>query len=135
MCFCVVFVSFSQTKTIEKGTYISNTKGQKIKLNLLDDNKYELVFYTGEYKVKGDSLLFSQTSKAESSFDLEYKNDKKAKKIKIKFLDPSYNSFYIGTQKGTEEVQYQRVSDIKNKVDPEWKSLDLDYEIDRTDYL
>jgi hypothetical protein len=135
LCFCVVFVSFSQTKTIEKGTYISNTKGQKIKLNLLDDNKYELVFYTGEYKVKGDSLLFSQTSKAESSFDLEYKNDKKAKKVKIKFLDPSYNSFYIGTQKGTEEVQYQRVSDIKNKVDPEWKSLDLDYEIDRTDYL
>lgn len=133
--FCVVFCSFSQTKTIEKGTYISTNKGQKIKLNLLEDNKYELVFYSGDYKIKGDSLLFIQSKKVENSFNLTYKNDNKAQKIKIKFVDPSFYSFYVGTQKGSEAVQYERVSDIKTKLDPEWTTTDTEFEIDRTDYL
>ncbi|SHM93813.1 hypothetical protein [Flavobacterium chilense] len=135
MFFCFTSVSFSQTGTIEKGTYISGNKGQKIKLNLLEDNKYELVFYSGEYKVKGDSLIFANKDKSESGFDLSFLVDKKAKKIKIKFLDPSYYSFYIGTQKGNETVQYQRVSDIKTKVDPEWLKTDLEFDIEKTDFL
>ena len=133
--FCLIFSSYSQTKGIEKGTYLSTNKGQKIKLNLLDNNKYELVFYSGDYKIKGDSLSFFQTEKTENSFNLTFKNDKKAQKIKIKFLDPSYYSFYIGTQSGSEPVQYQRISDIKTKVDPDWTSVDADFEIDRTDFL
>lgn len=133
--FCLISVSFSQTKSIEKGTYISTNKGQKIKLNLLDDGKYELVFYSGDYNIKGDSLLFSQNKKTDNTFDLTFATDKKAKKIKIKFLDPSYNAFYIGTQKGSEAVQYQRLTDIKTKEDPEWKNIDVTFEIDRADYL
>ncbi|KUJ63352.1 hypothetical protein AR687_04175 [Flavobacteriaceae bacterium CRH] len=133
--FCVIFASFSQTKTIEKGTYISANKGQKIKLNLLENNKYELVFYSGEYKIKGDSLLFIQSEKTENSFNLSFKNDKKAQKIKIKFLEPSIYSFYIGTQNGSEPVQYQKLTDIKTKVDPEWVNIDVDFEIERADYL
>lgn len=135
MLFCVVFASFSQTKTIEKGTYISTNKGQTIKLNLLEDNKYELILSSGEYKIKGDSLLFSQNKKEDDAFNLTFKNDRKAKKIKIKFLDTSYYPFYIGTQKGAESVQYQRLSDIKTKVDPEFTNTDLEFDIDRTDYL
>jgi len=135
MSFCFISVSFSQTGTIEKGTYISGNKGQKIKLNLLDNNKYELVFYSGEYKVKGDSLIFVNKDRLESNFDLSFSVDKKAKKIKIKFLDPLYYSFYIGTQKGKETVQYQKVSDIKTKVDPEWQKTDLEFDIEKTDYL
>lgn len=133
--FCVVFASFSQTKTIEKGTYISTNKGQKIKLNLLDNNKYELVFYSGDYKIKGDSLVFIQSKKVENPFNLIYKNDNKSQKIKIKFIDPSFYSFYVGTQKGSEAVQYERLSDIKTKLDPEWTNIDVEFEIDRTDYL
>jgi hypothetical protein len=130
-----VFPSFSQTKTIEKGTYISTNKGQKIKLNLLDNNKYELVFYSGDYKIKGDSLIFIQSKKVENPFNLTYKNDNKSQKIKIKFIDPSFYSFYVGTQKGSEAVQYERLSDIKTKLDPEWTNIDVEFEIDRTDYL
>ena len=134
--FCVVFCSFSQTKTIEKGTYISTNKGQKIKLNLLEDNKYELVFYTGEYKIKGDSLSFFQKEKAESAFNVVFNKDKKkTDQIKIKFIDPSYYSFYIGTQNGSEPVQYQKITDIRTKVDPEWKEIDVEFEIDRADYV
>lgn len=128
-------MSFSQTKGIEKGTYLSTNKGQKIKLNLLEDNKYELVFYSGEYSIKGDSLLFAKNTTAATNFDLSFKVDKKAKNIKVKFLDPSYYSFYIGTQKGKEEVKYQRISDIKTKSDPEWTKTDLEFEIEKTDFL
>lgn len=130
-----ILMSFSQTKNIEKGTYLSTNKGQKIKLNLLDDNKYELVFYTGGYEIKGDSLVFIKNANSENRFDLSFVNDKRAKNIKIKFLDPSYYSFYIGTQKGTEDIQYQKLSDIKTKLDPEWTKTDLEFEIDKADFL
>jgi len=133
--FGVVFASFSQTKTIEKGTYITTEKGQKIKLNLLDDNKYELVFYSGEYKIKGDSLSFIQSTTAESAFNVVFNTGKKSKKVKIKFIDPSYYPLYLGTQNGSEPVQYQRITDVKSKQDPEWKTLDVEFEIDRADYL
>ncbi|WP_433834944.1 hypothetical protein [Flavobacterium anhuiense] len=134
--FAGMFVSFSQTNGIEKGTYLSTNKGGKIKLNLLEDNKYELVFYSGGYEIKGDSLVFlKSTNNAVSRFDLSFATDKKAKKVKIKFLNPSYYSFYIGTQKGSESVQYQKIADIKTKVDPEWKTTDVDFEIEKTDFL
>lgn len=132
---CIIFSSFSQTKTIEKGTYLSTNKGQKIKLNLLEDNKYELVFYSGNYEIKGDSLVFSSNEKSENSFDLAFENDKKAKSIKVKFLDPSYYSFYIGTQKGNEEIKYQRLTDIRTQQDPEWLQTNLEFEIEKADYL
>ncbi|ABQ04519.1 hypothetical protein [Flavobacterium johnsoniae] len=141
LLFAGMFVSFAQTNGIQKGTYLSTNKGGKIKLNLLDDNKYELVFYTGEYEIKGDSLVFSKNAQSENGFNLSFKNDKKAKKIKIKILDPTLYSvyigpnFYIGTQKASETVQYQRISDIRAKVDPNWTSTDLEFEIDKTDFL
>ncbi|MCR4031702.1 MULTISPECIES: hypothetical protein [Flavobacterium] len=125
----------SQTNGIEKGTYLSKNKGQKIKLNLLDDNKYELVFYSGDYEVKGDSLLFAKNTEAQTNFDLSFKVDKKAKSIKVNFKDPAYYAFYIGTQNGKEDVKYQRISDIKTKVDPDYSKVDLDFEIEKADFL
>ncbi|UWY29708.1 CDC27 family protein [Flavobacterium sp. TR2] len=135
LLFAGISISSAQTNGIEKGTYLSTNKGGKIKLNLLDDNKYELVFYSGGYEIKGDSLVFLKSKNTVNRFDLSFVKDKKAKKIKIKFLNPSYYSFYIGTQKGTETVQYQKVSDIKTKEDPEWVKTDLEFEIDKTDFL
>ncbi|MDQ8011402.1 MAG: hypothetical protein REI96_03050 [Flavobacterium nitrogenifigens] len=136
LLFAGISISFAQTNGIEKGTYLSTNKGGKIKLNLLDNNKYELVFYSGGYEIKGDSLVFLKNQNTVNNrFDLSFAKDKKAKKIKIKFLNPSYYSFYIGTQKGTETVQYQRLSDIKAKVDPDYIKTDLDFEIDKVDFL
>jgi len=136
LLFAGISISFSQTNGIEKGTYLSTNKGGKIKLNLLDDNKYELVFYSGGYAIKGDSLVFLKSTENKTNrFDLAFAKDKKAKKVKIKFLNPSYYSFYIGTQKGIESVQYERLSDIKTKVDPEYLKTDLDFEIEKTDFL
>ena len=133
--FCFVFTSFSQTKSVEKGTYFSTNKGQKIKLNLSDNNKYELVFYSGNYQTKGDSVSFASNGKLETGFDLVFKNDKKTDKIKINFIDPSFYSFYIGTQKGSNTVQYQRLSDIKDQVNSDSEKSNVEFEIDRADYL
>jgi hypothetical protein len=135
LLFCVTFVSFSQTKGIQKGTYLSANKGEKIKLNLLENNKYELVFYSGDYEIKGDSLLFIQKVKSENAFDVAFATDKKAQKIKIKFLEPSYYSFYIGTQNSNGPVQYQKINDIRTKIDPDFVQANLEFEIDKADYL
>ncbi|MDA6072019.1 hypothetical protein NJT12_20550 [Flavobacterium sp. AC] len=133
--FCLISSAFSQTINIEKGSYLSTGQSQKIKLNLLDNNKYELVFYSGDYEIKGDSLLFTPSVKAENMFDLTFKNDKKAKKIKVKFVNPNYNSFYIGTQKKSDPIQYERLADIGARVNPNYDKIDVDFEIDRADYL
>lgn len=135
MFFCFVFSSFSQTKTVEKGTYFSTNRGQKVKLNLLENGKYEFILYFGDYNVKGDSLVFSQNKSVEEGFDLSFITDKKAKKIKIKFVDPSFYPFYVGTQKGSEAIQYKKLSDIKIETDPEWKDADTAFDIDRCDFL
>ncbi|KAF2334368.1 hypothetical protein [Flavobacterium daemonense] len=135
MLFCVILSAFSQAKGLEKGTYLSTNKGENIKLNLLENNKYELVFYSGNYEIQGDSLLFFQKEKQESNFNLAFAKNKKAKKIKVKFSDSSYYSFYIGTQNETEDVVYQRLSDIKTKIDPNWEKTDLEFEIEKTNYL
>ncbi|PIF69318.1 hypothetical protein [Flavobacterium sp. 2] len=127
--------AFSQTKTIEKGSYLSTDKGQRIKLNLLDNNKYELILYSGDYEIKGDSLLFIQNGKDRNIFNLSFVNNNKAKKVKVKFIDPAYFPFYIGTQKGSDLVQYQSVIDIKTKIDPNWIKADLEFEIDKADFL
>ncbi|MGE6354802.1 hypothetical protein ACQKCJ_13125 [Flavobacterium sp. NPDC079362] len=133
--FCLISSAFCQTTNIEKGSYLSTGQSQKIKLNLLDNNKYELVFYSGDYEIKGDSLLFTPSVKAENMFDLTFKNDKKAKKIKVKFVNPNYNSFYIGTQKKSDPIQYERLADIGARVNPNYDKIDVDFEIDRADYL
>ncbi|MBE8725343.1 hypothetical protein [Flavobacterium hungaricum] len=133
--FSVVFSSFSQTKNIEKGSYLSTAKGEQIKLNLLEDNKFELVFYSGEYQIKGDSLLFVNKKETDNGFDLQFKREKNPKKIKIKYLNPSYYSTYIGTQKGSEAVTYKKLMDIQSQVDPNFEKETLDFEIERTDYL
>lgn len=136
MFFCLVFASFSQTKGIEKGSYLSNNKGQQIKLNLLENNKYELVFSSGNYEIKGDSLLFINDKKEGSIFDLDFKREKNAKKIKIKFPDSSsLYSLYIGTQNGSGPINYQKISDIQYKTNPNFDKAYLDFEIDRADYL
>ncbi|MEG2101737.1 MAG: hypothetical protein RRY99_09520 [Flavobacterium sp.] len=127
--------AFSQTKTIEKGSYLSTDKGQKIKLNLLDNNKYELILYSGDYEIKGDSLLFIQNGKDKNIFNLSFVNNNKAKKIKVKFIDPAYYPFYIGTQKGSDLVQYQSLIDVKTKIDPNWIKADLEFGIDKADFL
>lgn len=40
-------------------------------------------------------MIFTQTAKSGAAFDVAFKNDKKAEKVKVTFLDPSYFTFYM----------------------------------------
>lgn len=140
--FCISAVSFSQTQNIEKGSYLSNFRGHPIKLNLLDDNRYEFFMssgnsdtkFSGDYEVKEDSLLFPYKPEKKSFFNLICKNDKKAKKIKISFSDPPSNPIFIGVQNGSNIVQYKNITDFENQAEDD-ESKKYVFKIDRVDYL
>ena len=129
--FCLTNISFSQTKNIEKGTYITTNKGSKIKLNLLDKNQYEFILYSGEYEIKGDSILFKSKEKNTDVFEVTYSKDKsaKSKKIKVKFINPYY-SFYVGTQNGANNIVYQKINSDYNA-----EQAEVELEIDQSEFL
>lgn len=138
---CVTNTFYSQTKSIEKGTYLTTNKGQKIKLNLLDNNKYEMVWYSGEYEIKGDSLLFEKKEKSADVFDLTYSKDKtlESKKIRVEILSDyssldGYGFFYIGTQNGTEDVVYQMLNS-GSIYETTKEKRNAVIEIDRCDFI
>ncbi|MCV9929416.1 hypothetical protein OIU83_17255 [Flavobacterium sp. LS1R49] len=134
----VLSFSFAQAQTIEKGSYLSkdNDQGLKIKLNLLENNKYELVFLEGDYEIKNDSLLLKGKNRDGVVFDVDYSYDEPASagKIKVKFAESLYYGFYIGTQNGTDPVQYQKLSDIEVVGEPSADSA-LNFEIDHAQFL
>ncbi|MCC9071938.1 hypothetical protein LNQ49_10130 [Flavobacterium sp. F-65] len=134
--FFMTAISFAQNQTIEKGSYLSkdDNQGLRIKLNLLENNKYELVFWEGDYEVKQDSLLLKGKEKNRTVFDVNYTYDGPVNtgKLKVKFEETLYYSFYIGTQNGTGSIHYQKLSDVEFVDDGD---LALDFEIDHTQFL
>ncbi|MCV9931476.1 hypothetical protein OIU80_04215 [Flavobacterium sp. LS1R47] len=136
--FFVTSFSFVQAQTIEKGSYLSkdNDQGLNLKLNLLENNKYELVFLEGDYEVKNDSLLLKGKNRDGVIFNVDYAYDTPVSvgKIKVKFMESLYYGFYIGTQNGTDPVKYQRISDIQ-LVDDETADSGLNFEIDHEQFL
>ena len=50
-------ISIAQVKI---GEYFSNKKGEKIKLKILDDQNYEMIFLYGKYQQDGSSIKLSQ---------------------------------------------------------------------------
>jgi hypothetical protein len=127
---------FAQTTTVEKGSYLSTNDGQKIKLNLLDNNKYELVFFSGDYEVKNDSLVFTNDAKSNGVFDVDFSDAKtvNSDKIKVSLFEGPYDGFYIGTQNTVEPVEYKRFSDVV-EVSLDATQSGSSFEIDRTKFL
>jgi hypothetical protein len=136
--FFITSFSFAQNQTIEKGSYLSkdNDQGLNLKLNLLDNNKYELVFLEGNYEVKNDSLLLKGKNRDGVIFNVDYTYNTPVSvgKLKVKFIESLYYGFYIGTQNGTDPVKYQRISDIE-LIDGETEDSSLNFEIDHAPFL
>lgn len=136
--FFITGISFAQNQTLEKASYLSkdNDQGLRIKLNLLENNKYEMVFLEGDYEVKEDSLLLKGKNRDGVVFDVDFTFDTpgSAGKIKGKFEETLYYGFYIGTQNGNDPVQYQKLSDVEVVGDPSADSS-LNFEIDHAQFL
>src|SRR5690349_5857470 len=106
----VPLFSYSQEKEIKNGTYISTRQTEKLKLNLLDGNKYELVFLYGNYEKKGDTLFLGNQVGKKSYFSAKFHSDagisnKVAVKIKNKYITTYMAQIYVGTQDGSLPVQ------------------------------
>lgn len=108
--------SFAQQETLTSKSYYSlDDSGRRMKLNLLDNNKFELVLSYGDYEVINDSLLFKNKDGDKSVFEVQYIKNAKIKRDKIKVSfeeDSSLYGIYIGTQNGTDSIHYQKVSDL-----------------------
>ena len=108
--------SFAQQETLKSKSYYSlDDSGRRMKLNLLDNNKFELVLSYGDYEVINDSLLFKNKDGDKSVFEIQYIKNAKIKRDKIKVSfeeDSSLYGIYIGTQNGTDSIHYQKVSDL-----------------------
>ena len=108
--------SFAQQETLKSKSYYSlDDSGRRMKLNLLDNNKFELVLSYGDYEVINDSLLFKNKDGDKSVFEVQYIKNAKIKRDKIKVSfeeDSSLYGIYIGTQNGTDSIHYQKVSDL-----------------------
>ncbi|MGE8341471.1 hypothetical protein BSF41_06500 [Flavobacterium sp. ACN2] len=129
--------SFAQQETLKTKSYYSlDNLGRRMKFNLLDNNKFELVTFYGDYEVKGDSLLFKDSNADVSFFEVQYlKNTSIASdKIKLSFQnDHGFYGLYLGTQDGTDSVQYQKISKlIEYNSDGD---ANESFEIKRSQYL
>ncbi|WP_281230868.1 hypothetical protein [Flavobacterium gelatinilyticum] len=129
--------SFSQQQTFRKGSFYSlEDSGKRMKLNLLDDNKFEMIWFYGDYEIKNDSLILKNRDIDKSVFEVEYLKNKKTAldKIKINFGDDSLYGIYIGTQNGTDPVHYQKVSDLVHYKEGN-DACNQSFEINRVQYL
>ena len=84
----------------KKGSYYNDKLGTGLSLNILDNNKYELVIFSGDYKQSNDTLHFNFNSD-KSPFDVEFvKGNSGASTRKISFKSSSINyltgKIYLG---------------------------------------
>ncbi|MFH7016663.1 hypothetical protein [Flavobacterium sp. FlaQc-47] len=129
--------SFAQQETLKSKSYYSlNDSGRRMKFNLLDNSKFELITLYGDYEVKGDSLLFKNSNVDVPFFEVKYlkKTSIASDKIKLSFQnDHGFYGLYLGTQDGTDPIQYQKISTII-----EYNShgdANESFDIKRTQYL
>ena len=125
---------------IKAGEYFSNKNGEKIKLKILDDKTYELVFLYGKYEQNGSSLALSQPDENTSFNVLFQTNSSNSNKITIEIsgatLAYNYSKIYFGTQTNNSSVDYKLITDLIGDISNDY-GLDKKYsfEIDKTDFI
>ncbi len=128
--------SYAQNKT-EKTAYISNSLGQDIKLNLYDNNQYELVVFYGDYEVKNDTLFFNNNYSAESDFIVAFSPEANPAigkiRVNLKGISGYYPGIYIGTQSGKSEPDYKAISDLIGEQN--FEETEANFEINRAEYI
>jgi len=128
--------SYSQKK-IEKGSYISTTQGQNIKLHLKENNQYELVVFYGDYSIKSDTLELGNNNSQETDFAVNFSSDANPAmgKVKVKLVGNiiNYYGVYLGTQSGKASPSFQKLSDQVS--DNSYENTETYLEINRSDYF
>lgn len=136
-------VGYSQTQTIEPGTYKANVKGQKMLLRVFEDNRYEIALFYGKFNVENDTINFSSRDENDSAFLIKVNKDaafSSSLKIKVKAASMMFvgSNIFIGTQKDDNAViEYKALSDYVNKRAYSYgdKLKDLKIDVEKTKYL
>lgn len=129
--------SFAQKETLEKKSYYSlDASGRRMKFNLSDNNKFEMVVAYGDYEIINDSILFKNRDGDQSVFEVQYIKSSKTKRDKIKVSfekESSLYGIYLGTQNGTDSIHYQKVSNLAGYDSN--GDFNESFEINRVQYL
>lgn len=131
-------VSHSQSN-FQTGTFVSNAKGQKIKLHIKEDKKYELVFLQGDYEIKKDTINFKTEFSEDTPFSVNFSPDANPSKGKVKvkltgeYINYYFSSLYFGTQSGKAQPVFEGFS--KYAPDPYAETNELVFEIPREDFF
>jgi hypothetical protein len=147
LSFLPIFVAQSQVTTskfqkgtFEPGTYISQIKGQNIKLVLNPDKTYDMSFFFGEYLVKNDTLKFKNFATNSQKFVIK-PNPKAAYsstlKLKLNYdLSYYYTEIYIGTQTDeNRKVSYKPLKDFFNPANEDLTQQTIDVEKSKFIYI
>lgn len=128
--------SYSQNK-IAKGSYVSTTQGQDIKLNLKENNQYELVVFYGDYEIKNDTLQLKNNHTEGNDFAVAFLSDANPGlgKVKVKLIGNSvyYYGIYLGTQSGSAAPSFKTISELIG--DAEFDKTESEFEINRSDFF
>ncbi len=135
----LLFLSAISYSQVEKGSYVTNEKGQKIKLNIKENNKYELMVFYGDYEVKNDTLHFNNNNSSDSEFAVSFSPEANPAKGKVKvklFGDYMYyyTGIYIGTQTGKAEPTYKSFAEFFSGAEGE-ETKELVFEINREEFF
>ncbi|HEU4495793.1 MAG TPA: hypothetical protein VFR70_01960 [Flavobacterium sp.] len=135
LLFFAALFSYAQDK-IEKGTYFSTTPGQDIKLNLKEDNTYELVVFYGDFNVENDTIHLNNNHSNTTDFNVAFNSGANPGlgKVSVKIVANSlYAGIYVGSQSGKATPVFKSVAELAGSEDLEEKALQL--EINRGDYF
>ena len=107
---------------LENGSYFGETNATKVKLNILDNNKFEFVVYEGTFIQKGDTISFIDAKFNNGIFNVKfYKQNVTSQKIYLNFENhTSYDiliNIFVGIQKSSNStIEYKSLYDIKNDI-------------------
>nr|WP_294775517.1 hypothetical protein [uncultured Flavobacterium sp.] len=138
-----VSLGHAQTPILEPGVYNSTTKGQKIKLKILEDNQFEMAVLFGKYTVQNDTITFKNSNSDESSFKIKINHEAPfSSTFKLKFdnqsLIYSAQNIYIGTQNDDHTiVEYKPLSDYvkRNELQDIHRKKGFVIDVEKTKYL
>jgi hypothetical protein len=134
-----VTTSKFQKGTFEPGTYISEIKGQNIKLVLNPDKTYDMSFFFGDYITKNDTLQFLNLAKKAQAFLIKPNpNAAYSSTLKLKLnYDLSYyysSTIYIGTQSDeNRKVSYKLLKDYFDPSNEDLTQQTID--VEKSKYL
>lgn len=133
----MLFTLVAKSQSSVQATYFSVQRGKEINLNLLENNKFEIVAFKGNYKVENDSIYLTTEINVINEFKLSFVFGKKkpSSTIKIKYESFTLGYDYLGIQNKKEPFVYKSVSSYIEEKKSNSESDYFEFTIDRANFI